>query len=64
MREGWLIDSTNILMVTRVSYRIFCLGGGESIGVSMKHGNVRGGGWGNPPPWRPAPRNLLRIWPP
>ena len=30
----------------RVSYRIFGLGGGggESIGASMKRGNVRGGG--------------------
>ena len=34
---------------SRVSYRIFGLGG-ESIGASMKRGNVRGGGWGHPPP--------------
>ena len=25
-------------------------GGGESIGASMKRGNVRGGGWGHPSP--------------
>ena len=38
--------------------------GGEiyCIGASMKHGNVRGGGWGIPLP--APPRNLLRIWPP
>ena len=26
-------------------------GGGKPIGASMKHGNVRRGGWGHPPPW-------------
>ena len=41
-----------------VSYRIFGLGGGKSIGASMKRGNVRGGGWGHPPPW-PTPPEIF-----
>ena len=44
-----------------VSYRIFGLGG-ESIGASMKRGNVRGGGWGYPPPWpTPPPPPLDKL---
>ena len=41
-----------ILIEVRVSYRIFGLGGGESLGASTKRGNVKG--LGQPP--SPAPQ--------
>ena len=56
------LDFIIIVIVIRVSYRIFGLGG-KCIGASMKRGNVRGGGWGHPPcpPPPPPPRNFDKL---
>ena len=40
----------------------FLAWGGKSIGASMKRGNVRGGGWGNPPPLPAPPLPLPKFF--